>query len=133
MDQILDRLYLGNFEDAEKVTLEQCTAVITLCEKAPVLTSPDFAHTHAPIPDEVYLEPYVWNELLHALTKAVRDEKAVLVHCRLGVSRSPALVAAYLAQCGYILEHALAYLVSRRICVAPHSETWRGICAWNRR
>jgi protein-tyrosine phosphatase len=130
MDQILDRLWLGDFEDAERVTLEQCTCVMTLCEHAPQLTTPEMAHIHAPIPDRVWLPAGAWGELVHALRRAVRDEEAVLVHCRLGVSRSPALVAAYLAQCGYELETALAYLVSRRSCVAPHAETWRGVKAW---
>ena len=131
MDQILDRLYLGNFEDAEAVTLGQCTCVITLCERAPVLTSQRIAHIHAPIPDEVWLPPHTWSELVHAVTRAVRDEEAVLVHCRLGVSRSPSVVAAYLAQCGYRLENALAYLVSQRSVVAPHADTWRGVVEWS--
>lgn len=130
MDQILDRLYLGNFEDAEWVAWEKAACVISLCEKSPMLRDDRIAHIHAPIPDEVYLPAYTWSELVHALTQAVRDEEAVLVHCRLGISRAPSLVAAYLAQCGYHLDTALAYLVSRRSIVAPHSETWRGVQHW---
>jgi protein-tyrosine phosphatase len=130
MDQVLPRLYLGNVEDAEQVSAVQCPCVITLCERAPVLRDPGIAHIHAPIPDEVYLEPPIWSELVHALTVAMRDESAVLVHCRLGVSRAPSLVAAYLARHGWTLETALALLVSRRSVVAPHSETWRGVVAW---
>lgn len=128
MNQVLDRLWLGDFTDAETVTVGQCTCVMTLCERAPFLTSGAIRHIHAPIPDEVWLPPSMWSALVYAVTLAVQKEEAVvLVHCRLGVSRSPALLAAYLARCGYRLETALAYLVSLRSVVAPHAETWRGV------
>ena len=132
MDQILDRLYLGDFTDAEAVTLDQCTCVLTLNEVLPVLTSPFIVHVHRPTPDEVYLPPYIWGGLVTLLAEALHQEDAVLVHCRLGVSRSPSLVAAYLYACGYAktVTTALAYLVSRRSVVAPHSETWKGILEW---
>lgn len=130
MDQILDRLYLGDFEDAERLTLAQCSCVMTLCERKPILTSSAIAHIHAPIPDEVYLPTEAWGELVHALQVAVRDEDAVLVHCRLGKSRAPTLVCGFLAVCGWRLESALALAISMRSIIAPHSETWRGMVEW---
>ncbi|HEY5866307.1 MAG TPA: dual specificity protein phosphatase [Candidatus Tectomicrobia bacterium] len=133
MDQILDRLYLGDFADAERVTISQCTCVITLCERPPVLTSAQIDHIHAPIPDEVWLPPYRWSELVHTVAQELKKRQTVLIHCRLGVSRSPSVVAAYLAQCGYRLEHALAYLVAQRSVVAPHAETWRGVVEWGQK
>ena len=133
MDQILDRLWLGTFADAaafaEPTTqMFPLSAILTLCEAKPVVAQ-GIEHIHAPIPDEVYLPRAVWVELVHALTTLLHDGHTVLVHCRLGVSRSPALVAAYLARCGHSrdLAAALVYLVARRGCVAPHAETWRGI------
>lgn len=133
MDQVFPRLYLGNFEDAEQVSRDECPCIMTLCERAPTLCDAGFAHIHAPIPDETYLKPHVWNERVCALTRAVRDEPAVLVHCRLGVSRSPTLLAAYLTCCGWTLESALALLVLVRPQVRPHAETWRSMCDWHTR
>ncbi len=127
MDQILPRLFLGDFADAQAVQVQDIQAVLTLCEARPHVAQ-GMDHVHAPIPDEVFLEHHVWAELLHALHVLLCDRHMrVLVHCRLGVSRAPSLVAAYLAQCGWTLETALALLVSRRSVVAPHSETWRGV------
>ncbi len=129
MDQILPRLFLGDFADAEAVQPSQIQGILTLCEAPPVLSYYGIEHAHAPIPDEVFLQHYVWRELLHVLSSLVAcvPHGNILVHCRLGVSRAPSLVALYLTQCGWTLETALALLVSRRSVVAPHSETWRGV------
>lgn len=140
MDQILDRLWLGTVEDAAAFTdpttqAIPMTAILSLNEAAPTIHS-SITHIHAPIPDEVYLPMPTWHELLHTLTKLLHNRATVLVHCRLGVSRSPSLVAAYLAQCGHSRDPqaALAYVVSRRGCVRPHEDTWRGVTDfWERR
>lgn len=133
MNQILPRLYLGSFADAEQLTADDCQYVITLCEAVPQLVS-GITLCHLPMPDEVYLGTGIWQQRVTALTNilALHTAPSVLVHCRLGVSRSPSLVAAYLTRYGWTLETALALLVSRRGVVAPHHETWRGVQAWVR-
>ena len=139
MDQILDRLWLGTWDDAAAYADPSTQGfplrgILSLSER-PLTVHPSIVHTHAPIADEVYHAPHVWQELLHALIALVHLRGNVLVHCRLGVSRSPALVALYLAQCGHSRDPqaALAHLVARRGCVAPHEETWRGVVeTWGR-
>lgn len=133
MDQILDRLWLGTVDDAAAYTDPATQAIplasiLTLNEAKPPVAA-GITHIHAPIRDEVYLPGYQWAELLHALQRLIHAPGIVLVHCRLGVSRAPSLVAAYLARCGHSrdLATALAYLVARRGCVAPHQETWRSL------
>ena len=130
MEQILDRLWLGDATDAEALKYSR-GAVLTLNEDIPRLIS-SIMHVHAPIPDEVFLPPPIWIELLHTLTQLVHQYSVVLVHCRLGVSRSPALVAAYLAWCGHSQdpERALAYVKGKRRRVNVHPETWSGVIAW---
>lgn len=133
MNKILDRLWLGNFEDAAAYATPASQAfpfdaVLTLCEAAPPVAA-QLQHIHAPIPDEMWLPPAVWAELCHALGELLHHRASVLVHCRLGVSRSPALVAAYLARCGHSgdVEAALRFVTERRTVVRVHAETWRGV------
>ena len=131
MNKILPRLYLGDFTDAELVILQHIPSIITVCEQAPHVAE-GICHIHAPIPDEVWLPPSTWSELVYALTCAVRDESAVLVHCRLGKSRSPSLICAYLATTGWTLETALEWVKEQRPMADPHKETWRGVVEWAR-
>lgn len=131
MDQILERLWLGDFADAEAVTPAQCQLVVSLCEAKPN-TAEGVRCFHCPIPDEVFLAPTDWGNLAGGVKNLLYQKKSsVLVHCRLGKSRSPALVAAYLASIGWRdPESALAYVKSRRAIVEVHSETWRGVLEW---
>jgi protein-tyrosine phosphatase len=56
----------------------------------------------------------------------------VLLHCRLGKSRSVALCAAYLAYCGFsdTPDNALLYIYAKRPIASVHPETWRGVVNW---
>lgn len=50
-----------------------------------------------------------------------KEELTVLVHCRAGISRSAAAVAAYLIlYCGYTTAAALAWVASARPCARPN-------------
>ena len=95
------------------------------CAPAPPVTV-----MHHEIPDEVFLDGSVWSGLTHLLSGLLTHGNTVLVHCRLGVSRAPALCAAYLMRCGMAPEEALAYVTARRAVTAVHAETWRGVLAW---
>ncbi len=130
MHQILPRLYLGDLLDAESVTLEQIQCVISLCKEKPHIAE-GMAHIYAPIQDEVWHFSSVWSELVYALTDAIRDEPNVLVHCRLGKSRSPALVCAYMATTGWTMASALRHIKRIRPLVLPHPETWRSVMEWS--
>lgn len=88
---------------------------------------------YTPIADEVCLPVPTWAGLTHALGGFLRRGQSVLVHCRLGKSRSPALVVAYLMQCGMGTAQALAWVKERRPMVEIHPETWRGMLHWHAR
>ncbi len=128
MDLILPRLYLGSLDDGHHA-YAPLTRVINLHEDAydsAILT------LHRPIPDEMWLPPHVWHELVRTVHVLMRQGQTVLVHCRLGVSRAPTLIAAYLMQTqGVTAEGALALLQSKRSVVKPHTQTWRGMCEWH--
>ena len=131
MDRILPRLYLGAFDDVPVCDPTPITHVFSLCERAPETFLPV---THHPIPDEAWLSPRIWRERLATLDALIINGEHVLVHCRLGVSRSPALVTAYLVYAHYFptLFGALAYVSRHRECVNIHLETWKGVAEWDR-
>ena len=132
MDQILERLWLGDLTDAEHAhesTLPKISAIVTLCEAQP---QTPLAHFPMAIPDEMYLPFEIWQAHVALLAQLQESLVTTLVHCRLGVSRSPALVAAYLAYCGWMPtpSKALGYVMGRRSVVKVHEETWRGVEDW---
>ena len=139
MNRILDHLYLGASSDLTDATsfasdqraLAPCTAVLTLCEVAP---PPDHGllRVHYPIPDERYLPILAWDTAVCLIAAWLRAGETLLVHCRLGVSRSPAVVAAYLAWRAHDPdpETAMAFLKTLRPIVNTHPETWRGVTDW---
>ena len=131
MDWIFGRLACGSTEDAELITPSGMTAIMTLCE-VPMANRHRLIHyAHLPIPDEVWLPPDVWKERVGELAHLLGVCRlTVLVHCRLGVSRAPALCAAYLMHCGMAPDEARDYVQARRPVVNIHPETWRGVLEW---
>lgn len=126
MDQLLDHLYLGSFEDAQ--TWPVAHMVLNIAERP-------YARermVHLPIADEVFHPPLIWQGLVGILALLLHQGDTVLIHCRLGVSRSPALCAAYLAYTGWDLDEALGYVASKRACVKVHEETLRGVVEWHK-
>ena len=66
-----------------------------------------------------------------ALSQAEVGQSNVLVHCRWGKSRSPALVLAYLLKYrGMTLNDALAYVQSKREISQPNSGFMRQLKAY---
>ena len=130
MNRILDRLYCGAFDDVPACADAGITCVLSLCEAQPE-PIPGVLMLHAPFPDEVDIPVHVWAELITALTRVLRYGYTVLVHCRLGVSRSPTLCAAYIARAGvFPLDDALTYVRLCRNIANPHSATWASVGAW---
>ena len=132
MDRVIAGLWLGDFEDCRQISgIDESRAVMTLCEAKPPLP-PSVLHIHLPIRDEIYLLPDLWGRLIGTLTALMDQGKAPLVHCRLGVSRAPTLVAGYLLTTGQAStpDAALAFLQNCRPCVRPHPATWQGMVAF---
>ena len=129
MDWILDRLACGALDDVSAALSPSLTAILSLCEAQPPAV-PGRTMIHAPIPDEMVLPGQVWDELTGCLSGLLMQGHAVLVHCRLGVSRAPSLCAAYLIRCGFGLDAARELVCQRRVVAQPHAETWRGVVVW---
>src|SRR5205823_4475074 len=116
-------------QDAQWTVTPEITCMLTLCETRPTT---NVLLIHSPIPDECFLSADIWEILVRGLMECMATKHRLLVHCRLGKSRSPALVAAYLARIGFSdnPESALAYVTGIRDVVAVHPETWRGVQEW---
>lgn len=103
MTRIWERLYLGNIKDAEQLAHSNpigIATVISLCAEAPEPRANDLGYTSLPIDDSGPLSARKFEAVMAAIATAVRRGK-VLVHCVGGMSRSPILLAAWLARCGY--------------------------------
>lgn len=66
------------------------------------------------------LGPY-FDLVLNFMREQVLQRQNILVHCNMGVSRSPSFVAAYLIRFHRLsLDHALRLISSKRRCIAPN-------------
>lgn len=80
-----------------------------------------------------------WEDSIRFLTQAVARNKGVLVHCRMGVSRSASVVIAYIMkQKQWDLETAYRYVKEKRPCIRPNDgfmkqlNEYQGIITANR-
>lgn len=132
MDRILDRLWCGSYEDgrhvAAKDTVVPIRYILNISQYP--YDSPIIPAVHYPIEDEVCLPGKTWEHLTHLLSDLLVARYTVLVHCRLGKSRAPALCAAYLMRCGFAPEKALELVLEKRSEADPHPETIKSVLAW---
>ncbi|CAB0039540.1 unnamed protein product [Trichogramma brassicae] len=75
-----------------------------------------------------------WDDTFKYITKAKKEGSKVLVHCKMGVSRSASVVIAYAMKAyNWDFSQALSHVKNRRNCIKPNSnfllqlETYQGI------
>jgi protein-tyrosine phosphatase len=124
MDWITDKIALGGFEDSRNP--EGVDAVLNVAAEAPVLH--DLPCLHLKIED---LQPISRRDLQRALG-FLMDRTAVghrvLVHCFAGISRSPAIVAAFLSSTtGISADEALVIIQQKRWKADPDPVVWQSI------
>ena len=132
MDQLLDRLWVGDRRDADDLLAAPVPVieyVMNLSQFAPV-PSPQVFSLWYPMDDEVFLPALMWDAVTGFIGSVLSSNLRLLVHCRLGKSRSPAACAAYLIRCGYAPVDALDMVRACRAIADPHQETWRSVLAW---
>jgi protein-tyrosine phosphatase len=112
MWRILHNLYLGDVQDARnRFVLEQygITHILNCAAEIRCFFRGDFRYLHLKLNDP---DPAFSDNIpkICRFIRAGRRRGAVLVHCRMGCSRSPAAILAYLCRQGRPLEEALRIL-----------------------
>lgn len=118
MDQIVDRLYIGSWVDAKKVSQDNSFYIITVAEDAPFQGNIWF-----PLSDPGKNETDHKNFLMAVATTInyiTRSDKNVLVHCVSGVNRSASVViAAIVLMNGVSIQEAYQKVFEKRKLIRP--------------
>ena len=130
MSEIRDGLFLGSWRDAaDSALLKQhgITHVLNVAKEVPssiteleAIESSDFTHKTIPLMD-CHSEDIAkhFSDAYQFISEARAASLRVLVHCRRGISRSPAIVVSYLMQEeGMRFDEAFHVVKQRRACVS---------------
>ena len=111
MHHIVNNLWLGSQEDADNLVRnnpEQITAILNVRGadayhppgRDQSAQHPDKAYKWIPAPDIGTISPkHVWEALLWLREQTDKNER-ILLHCKYGISRSPAFLAAFMVESG---------------------------------
>lgn len=127
MSRILPRLYVGNALDAANFQWLRRVGVTHIVNAAaadvPSYFPGRFVYLNLPLADSP-MQPIGWaiNRSTPFIQRALsRPRNVVFVHCQMGVSRSVALVLAYLMETRrWSLRRALRFVQARRFIAGPN-------------
>ena len=118
MSQILDNLYLGNLDDALNAPPD--FVIVCVLEYQPP-NEPNGAYRF-PFLEGGLANIKVLDEFADFVDKLLSEGRKVLVHCAMGVERSPLAVVWYLhKKKGMSIPEAYAFVKSKRNVVADRS------------
>jgi protein-tyrosine phosphatase len=126
VDQIIDRIYIGNFEAANNLRLMKdygFTHVLVTATKLPTPFPKHFTYLKIEVQDALTEDIRAhFEQCLEFMNEALRGrDNSILVHCMQGISRSPTIVIAYLMKYKkYNLTRALETVKFRRPEVKPN-------------
>lgn len=100
-DEIIPCLWLGDYKDAEHVTLN--TKLVVNCTRNIPFFSYDSTNIRIPIDDisddgDVLYSIWTTTDLFERITNHILQNHDVLIHCQMGRQRSAATVAAFMMQ-----------------------------------
>jgi dual specificity phosphatase 12 len=128
MSEIMPNLWLGCLDiiyDREFLKENGITHVLSVIEEdivSPAMISAHVTHMHVRLPD-LHDSPIVdYFQICNGfIEEALSSGGAVYVHCIMGMSRSPTIVAAYLmSKKGLSDKEAIAFIIARRPIVDPN-------------
>lgn len=123
--EIFDHLYLGtewNAGNLDELRKKQIALVLNVTTEINNFFPNMFDYKNIRVNDteeEDMLQH--WEEAVRFIAEAKREGKKVLVHCKMGVSRSASVVIAYAMKANdWNLDEALQYVKARRNCIQPN-------------
>lgn len=116
ISKITDRIYIGSSNDAQDKQMlsdKKITAILNVSLKSdnPV---DGIEYVHLPLYDSHGNSLRLILSVLEALRYLLEKHQKVLVHCRYGIKRSPAIVALYLYEYGNCFDYYEEALVHVR-------------------
>ncbi|XP_066467568.1 protein phosphatase Slingshot homolog 3 isoform X2 [Tiliqua scincoides] len=123
--KIFDHLFLGsewNAANLEELQRNRISHILNVTREIDNFFPEHFKYMNVRLYDEEasQLLPY-WKETYHFISAAWAQGLRVLVHCKMGVSRSASTVIAYaMKEYGWSLEQALRHVKERRPIVHPN-------------
>ena len=119
MDYILDRLAVGDIQDAINPPKE-ITALLN-CTEEHDTSREGLAYCKLPLIDFQPIDPQFIPKAVSWLKEVIADH-TVLVHCNAGIGRSPSIVVCYLYEIGFGLEEAVRLVKRKRPDALPHRD-----------
>jgi histidinol-phosphate aminotransferase len=119
MDYILDRLAVGDIQDAINPPKE-ITALLNCTEEHDTARE-GLAYCKLPLIDFQPIDPQFIPKAVSWLKEVIADH-TVLVHCNAGIGRSPSIVVCYLYEIGFGLEEAVRLVKRKRPDALPHRD-----------
>ncbi|XP_074854171.1 protein phosphatase Slingshot homolog 3 isoform X2 [Carettochelys insculpta] len=128
--RIFDHLYLGsewNAANLEELQRNRISHILNVTREIDNFFPALFTYMNVRLYDEEasQLLPY-WKETYHFISAVRAQDSRVLVHCKMGVSRSASTVIAYaMKEYGWTLEQAYRHVRERRPIVHPNPSFMR--------
>ncbi|WP_295435136.1 dual specificity protein phosphatase [uncultured Thiodictyon sp.] len=120
IDFITDHLAVGGRDEAQAPGLLRAAGIGFVLSLAPVaVTGP--RQVYLAVADREPLPGATIAQAVGLIAAQIAVGRRVLVHCQMGISRSPAIAVCYLRQCrGLTIPRALAAVVRARPQAQPH-------------
>ncbi len=124
--EVLPHLLVGSWETAtnqEDLEAYGVTHILSLTDEGAPTPDSAIVHLHCPLSDHGLTDLQASLRIcVEFIGSAAASGGIVLVHCVLGVNRSPTFCMAYLVKSeGWTLREAFEHLCRVRVYVAPHS------------
>ena len=133
MNQIIPNLFLGDIEsatDLESLTEHKIKHIVSVLARDQFLV-PLQSHVLIKLTDGNPYTQAQLNEGFKFIKDAIDNKEGVLVHCMAGISRSSALVGAYLMkELGYSPVKTINFMHQQREIVDPAYFTYQSVIKW---
>jgi hypothetical protein len=115
-------LYLGDKDDAVDIYQLQRLGIkyIINCTKELPMEITGIEYLRIPVDDEYNEDISKYFPQVIEFINNAKGKGSILVHCYMGISRSPSFVAVYLMSIGMSFPDTLEYLCARRVVVCPN-------------